>query len=122
LLNIIKIKIQRKKYIFAIPFRSNIGNAPKESYFPLPKRNKTRDGRKHGLHYTKVFPITDKYFIKYEMGGDIQEELVLAFIEKNIKTIVKGAQKYLEEYEKGHFQKYHVNIDEVIKKLDLNTD
>lgn len=114
---LVKLRYKKMKYTFAIPFRSNIGKAPRESYFPLPNRNKTKPNRKHGLHYTKMFPINKKYFIKYEMGGDLQEELVLAYIEKNIKTIINEAQHYLDEYGKGHFQKYHVDIDEVIKML-----
>ena len=114
---LLKLKYNGCMHTFAIPFRSNIGNAPKETYFPLPKRKKTREGRSHGLHYTKMFPITDTYFISYNMGGDFEEELVMAFVEKNIKKIVLGAKTYLSEYEKGNKPLYHVDIDKVLKKI-----
>ncbi|RGC47187.1 hypothetical protein [Absiella sp. AM29-15] len=114
---LLKLSYKNNKYTFAIPFRSNIGNAPKGTFFSLPKRKKTRDGRHHGLHYTKMFPITKEFFLPYHMGGDFEEELVMAFIEKNIKKIIQEAQNYLFEYEKGNKPLYHVDIDDVLDKI-----
>lgn len=115
---LVKMKYKGSIYTFAIPFRSNIGNAPRNTYFPLPKRPTTRDGRKHGLHYTKMFPITEKYMTAYKMGGDFQEELVMAHIEKNIKQIFTEASQYLKKYEAGHRELFCVDIDDVLRKLN----
>ncbi|MEG0092664.1 MAG: hypothetical protein RR945_01275 [Erysipelotrichaceae bacterium] len=114
---LVKMKYKGIKYTFAIPFRSNIGNAPKETYFPLPNRTTTRDGRKHGLHYSKMFPIIENYLMRYEMGGDFQEELVLAHIEKNIKQIFTEASDYLKKYEEGRRELFCVDIDSVLDEL-----
>lgn len=40
---LLKMKYKGNLHTFAIPFRSNIGNAPSNTYFPLPKRAKTKD-------------------------------------------------------------------------------
>lgn len=59
---IVKLKYKGVKCDFAIPFRSNIyGNASREEYYPLPPRKTTKKGKKHGLHYAKIFPITKEY-------------------------------------------------------------
>ena len=52
---LLKLTYKRKKYTFAIPFRLNIGNALKNTYFSLPKRKTTREGRSHRLHYKRCF-------------------------------------------------------------------
>lgn len=117
---LVKMKYKGNIHTFAIPFRSNIGNAPRSTYFPLPKRSTTRDGRKHGLHYSKMFPISDTYLIPYRMGGDFQEELVMAHIEKNIKQIFTEASSYLKNYEEGKRELFCVDIDDVLKKLKDN--
>ena len=115
---IVKAEYKGKKYDFAVPFRSNISNStPKSDYFSLPPRRTTKPNHAHGLHYAKMFPITSKYFLKYNMGGDVREELVLAIVEKRIKEISDAVQQYLHNYEMGVYMNYHVDIDNVIKKL-----
>lgn len=114
---LVKLTYKNNIHTFAIPFRSNIGNAPKGTYFPLPKRSATRDGRRHGLHYSKMFPITEKYMTNYKMGGDFLEELVMTYVEKNIKQIYTEASQYLNNYENGYHELYSVNIDEVLEKI-----
>ena len=94
---LLKMRYKGNLHTFAIPFRSNIGNAPSNTYFPLPKRAKTKDRRKLGLHYSKMFPITEKYMLAYHMEGDFQEELVMAYIERNIKQIYSEAAQYLKK-------------------------
>ncbi|PXX78107.1 hypothetical protein [Dielma fastidiosa] len=115
---LLKMKYKGNLHTFAIPFRSNIGNAPSNTYFPLPKRAKTKDRRKHGLHYSKMFPITEKYMLAYHMGGDFQEELVMAYIERNIKQIYSEAAQYLKNYETGQHELFCVDIDDVLIKLN----
>lgn len=114
---LMKLNYKGNLHTFAIPFRSNIGNAPKGTYFPLPKRAATKNGKKHGLHYTKMFPIIEKYITSYKMGGDILEELVMAYIEKNIKQIFNEVSQYLRRYENGQHELYCVNVDDVLSKL-----
>lgn len=94
---VVKMKYKGCIHTFAIPFRSNIGNSPRETYFPLPNRITTREGRKHGLHYSKMFPITEKYMTLYRMGGNFQEEYIVAHIEKNIDKIISEASDYLKK-------------------------
>ena len=67
-----------------------------------------------------MFPIIDAYFFSYKMGGDFQEELVIAYIEKNIKQIVIEAQAYLDQYEEGDRSLFHVDIDNVLFKITEN--
>lgn len=80
---ILKLKYKGKKYKFALPLRSNIGNAPKETYFPLPNRKSTRTNRKHGLHYIKMFPIDSKYSRKYYFDDTIYGGFIIAYIENS---------------------------------------
>lgn len=117
---LIKIKYQGKNYMFALPLRSNISKTcPKNSYFALPTRSSTRDGNHHGIHYSKAFPIDAKFFLPYQMDGDIFGEMILAIIEKNIAKIVTEFKAYIEDYEKGIKPKFCVNIDNAIEKQGL---
>lgn len=64
-----------------------------------------------------MFPITEKYMTNYKMGGDFLEELVMTYVEKNIKQIYTEASQYLNNYENGYHELYSVNIDEVLEKI-----
>ena len=65
-----------------------------------------------------MFPISDTYLTPYRMGGDFQEELVMAHIEKNIKQIFTEASNYLKNYEEGKRELFCVDIDDVLNKLN----
>lgn len=82
------------------------GTAPAGTYFSLPKRKTTRENRKHGLHYIKMFPTDDKYFEKYNMGGDFQEEYSMEKTEKELSTIIEECQQYLHNYEQGKIKNF----------------
>lgn len=117
---LIKIKYKGKNYTFALPLRSNIpGSCPKNTYFSLPQCSTTRDGNRHGIHYSKAFPIDQKYFIPYQMDGDFNGEYILANIEKNFDIIVTEFKSYIEQYEQGVKPKFCVNIDNAIDKQKL---
>lgn len=98
---LLKIKYKGKNYTFALPMRSNISKL-------TPNRKST-----------KAFPIDPKYLISYKMDGDFFGEYILAYIEKNIDTIVKEFKNYLLDYEKGQYYKYHVDIDHLILMQNL---
>lgn len=114
---IIKLEYKGGKCDFAIPFRSNIsGGATRKEYFPLPPRKTTKKGRKHGLHYVKMFPITKRYINKY-YDNNKDNENDIKKIEKNYKRIINEAQEYLNNYEKGTRYNYCTNIDLILNKI-----
>lgn len=42
--------------------RPNISKrVPKDQYFPLPPNASTQPGKRHGVHYIKLFPMDRKY-------------------------------------------------------------
>ncbi|MBK1809131.1 hypothetical protein JHL18_00515 [Clostridium sp. YIM B02505] len=114
---IIQLLYKGIKYDFAIPFRSNInGGAKRDEYFPLPPRKTTKKGKKHGLHYIKMFPISKQYIKKYYSEND-ENKNDITKIEKNLKQIVNEAQKYLEDYETGIRYNFCVDIDTIINEI-----
>ena len=103
---------------FAIPMRSNIpANAQKEEYFALPPRPQTRKGNRHGLHYTKMFPVSKKYLQKYHIEGNEFAILIKQIIEKNAKKIIAQCQAYLTNYEHGKHPLYSTSLDLLLEKL-----
>jgi len=117
---ILALKYKNKKRLFAIPFRSNISNGvPKGEYFPLPPRSTTRIHRKHGLHYTKMFPVESNYFQKFHIDkNDTYFNMIVGILEKNESIIVKQAKAYIEAYENGVRSEIASKIDEIIEVLD----
>lgn len=114
---IIKLKYRGVNCKFAIPFRSNInGNASKKEYYPLPPRKTTRKGKKHGLHYIKMFPIKDEYINKY-YAENAENENDIIKIEKNIKEVIDEAKQYLQNYENGTRYNFCTNIDVIFNKI-----
>lgn len=114
-LMVLKLKYKGKKLDFAIPFRSNISaSTPKEQYFPLPPRPKTKKYNKHGLHYIKMFPITKQYLEKFYTDKDPYYQKIDSIIINNKNVIISEAQKYLDDYANGNINQYATDIDSII--------
>lgn len=118
---IVKLKYKNTSCNFAIPFRSNISRgATRNEYYPLPPRKTTNKGKKHGLHYIKMFPITKEYIRKYYSENKDNENDITK-IEKNINLIVSEAQEYLKDYENGIRYNFCTNIDIIFDKIHRDT-
>ena len=112
---VVRLKYKDRRYNFAIPFRSNIPAAsPKDEYFPLPTRPTTKPGNRHGLHYIKMFPITNDKLQIYHTEGNAAATLYKKIIDDNQKRIVLECQKYLDKYESGDKPKFATDIDLLI--------
>lgn len=115
---ILKLKYRGKWQDFAIPLRSNIpGSVQKGEYFALPPRPQTRKGNRHGLHYTKMFPVSKRYLQKYHIEGNEFAILLKQIIEKNAKKIIAQCQAYLAGYEQGRQPLYATSLDLLLAKL-----
>lgn len=105
---------------FALPFRSDISSkTPRNQYFSLPPRPTTKPGRKHGLHYIKLFPISREYLEKFKIKDDAYYENLVKIINKNQKEIVDQCQNYLKEYEIKGKQEFSPDIDKIIQVLHM---
>ncbi|NRT32626.1 hypothetical protein BJV38_004789 [Clostridium beijerinckii] len=114
---IVRLKYRGVKCDFAIPFRSNISNgATRKEYFPLPPRKTTKKGKKHGLHYIKMFPIKKEYIYSYYSDNKENENDIVK-VEKNIKSIVSEVQEYITNYENGTRYNFCTNIDVIFNKI-----
>lgn len=103
---------------FAVPLRSNIApKVPKEQYFKLPPRPKTKPGYRHGVHYSKMFPVDNSYLLKYRKGQDVSWEI----IDKNAKDIISECQNYLERYEQGEKPLFSVDIGKISNAMKSET-
>lgn len=81
---IVSLKYKGKRYPFAVPLRSNINpSTPKEHYFPLPPRPTTKPKYRHGIHYSKMFPVKKDTLIKYRTSGNPSAELMKKMIDAN---------------------------------------
>ncbi|MBQ3199277.1 MAG: hypothetical protein IJB67_02805 [Firmicutes bacterium] len=115
---IIRLKYRNRKMNFAVPFRSNIPPAEqKANYFPLPPRSTTKPKHRHGLHFTKMFPIDKQYTQKFNIAGNADYILFNSIISKNSQQIVKQAQTYLDNYANGTQTPYATNIDAMMDYL-----
>jgi len=115
---VVSLSYKGERWRFAVPFRSNISPAtPKTDYFPLPPREATKPKHRHGLHYTKMFPITKQYQEKFWVGNKASYMLYHDIINRNEKRIISECQAYLDRYAKGFYPKFSVDIDGIIKKL-----
>jgi len=117
---ILSLKYKGKKRTFALPFRSNIqvNENTRGTYFPLPRRNSTKDKHAHGLHYIKIFPINKHYYNKFVVADNKYNKMLIEFINKNTFKIVQGAQKYLNDYENGKRHKFCTDIDRMLNALE----
>ncbi len=112
---IVKLKYKGNRHSFAIPLRSNIsGSAPKDSYFPLPPRSTTKDGNRHGVHYIKMFPVTDKSVYRFRVENNLYANVIKNALDKNEKKIIAECQAYLDKYENGERYQYATDIDLLI--------
>ena len=114
---VVHLKYKGKKRMFAVPFRSNIpGNVPKEQYFSLPPRSTTQNGKRHGIHYIKMFPVEKPFLERYRLDTP-SSSLCASILEKNKKKIIDDCQAYLTKYENGNCPSYSTSIDKMIEKL-----
>lgn len=117
---ILSLVYKSRRLNFAVPLRSNIPpSAPKSEYFPLPPRATTKPKHRHGLHYIKMFPITKQYQEKFWVGENKSYLLFQKIITENQKQIISDCQTYLKRYEDGNIPQYSVDIDGILKKLDI---
>ena len=98
---VVRLRFRGKRRNFAVPLRSNIApNVPKDQYFALPPRPKTRPGCRHGIHYIKMFPITKSYQRRFRTEGSAYYVTLQRIIDGNTKRIVSECQAYLDLYER----------------------
>lgn len=116
---ILSLNYRGNKQSFAIPFRSNIqsNSGTRGTYFPLPTRHSTKIHHAHGLHYIKMFPIEMEYCNKYVIPNKPYDQMLVTFVKKNLKKIIKGAQAYLTDYENGTRHAYGTDIDQLLTAL-----
>ena len=111
---LIQLKYKKRYHNFAVPLRSNISaNTPKNQYFSLPPTKNTRIRNRHGIHYIKLLPITNKYILPYYNC----DKTVMKILKTNEKKIVMAVQQYLCEYEKGNRHGMTPCIDNIIELL-----
>lgn len=116
---IVALMYRGKQHEFIVPMRSNIsGTTPEEQYFPLPTTSHTRPGRKHGIHYIKLFPITNKYVQRYRLNTeDKYWRATQAIIDSHEKEIVDACQNILNEYDAGNRHPMTPDIDGILTWL-----
>ena len=115
---IIRLKYKERLHKFVVPLRSNISPAtPKNQYMSLPTNTKTKPHYSHGIHYIKLFPITDEYIQAYSIS-DSFDLMIKTIIDNNESTIVSACQDYLMDCENGNKHFMTPDIDGIIKMLD----
>ena len=115
---IVKLKYKGQNHKFVVPLRSNIASiTPKEQYFPLPPNSATKAGKRHGVHYIKLFPIDDKYIQKYRIENNVYMQNIKSILDKSKKDIITACQKYLYEYEQGNKNPMTPDIDGILEWL-----
>lgn len=115
---IINLVYRGQKRTFVVPLRSNIAaNVPKEQYFPLPPNTATQSGKRHGLHYIKLFPMDKKYVHPYKISKNPYLIMIKNILDKNEKRIVNDCQNYLNKYEKGQGNGMTPDIDGILSWL-----
>ncbi len=119
---LINLKYKGEAHKFVVPFRSNISpSAPSSQFFSLPPNKNTKSKHSHGIHYIKMFPITDKYIQKYNIEQDCYWQLISKIIDERESEIVQACQDYLSEYEKGNKHSMTPNIDGILSWLYDNS-
>ena len=116
---IMQLKYKAKLQNFVVPLRSNITpTTPGIQYFSLPPNNKTLPHHKHGIHYIKLFPITNQYIDMYHIDQDKYLRMIMNIINKNEATIINNTKKYLIDYENGLGHGMTPKIDDIIALLN----
>lgn len=114
---IISLKYKGRRQDFAVPLRSNINpSTPKDDYFPLPPRCTTRPKHRHGIHYSKMFPINKSIAVIYRTVGNAEATRFKNIIDANEKQIIRECQEYLNKYAKGKRSPYSTNSDLLIER------
>lgn len=115
---IVDLVYKRQKRTFVVPLRSNISkNVPRNQYFPLPPNASTQPGKRHGVHYIKLFPMDKKYVHPYKISQSVYLVTVKSILDKNESKIVDACQNYLSEYEKGQGSSMTPDIDGILSWL-----
>ena len=115
---IIHLLYQGHRYDFAVPLRSNIApSTPKSDYFPLPPRSTTKPKHRHGVHYSKMFPIDKTIVQKFNVDGNLYYSMIKAILDKNEKQIISECQAYLERYEANGRPAFSTDLDFLIEQL-----
>lgn len=115
---IVKLKYKDKYHKFVVPLRSNISpTTPKKQYMSLPPNSKTKPHHSHGIHYIKLFPITDKYVQSY-LISDPFDIMIKQIIDDNEKDIIRACQDYLTQCENGNKHFMTPDIDGIIEMLE----
>lgn len=115
---IVDLVYKRQKCTFVVPLRSNISkNVPRSQYFPLPPNASTQQGKRHGVHYIKLFPMDRKYVHPYKISKSAYLVTVKNILDKNESKIVNACQNYLSEYEKGRGSTMTPDIDGILSWL-----
>ena len=115
---LIQMKYKEKLQKFVVPLRSNIsGKTPDWQYCKIPPNRTTKPGNKAGVHYIKLFPITDTYIEKFNVGQDQHMVLVKGILDKKEQEIVKACKDYLAQVEKGNKHSMTPDIDGILSWL-----
>lgn len=115
---IVNLIYREQRQTFVVPLRSNISaNTPKDQYFPLPPNAATQSGRRHGLHYIKLFPMDKKYVYPYKISQSPYLIMIKNILDKNEKQIVNDCQNYLRKYERGQGSEMTPDIDGILSWL-----
>jgi hypothetical protein len=81
---------------FAAPLRSKLSQStPRNQLFQLPPSPDTPSGKIHGIHFSKMHPITKEYIQKYAVGGKTYHAVLLKYLDAHEREIVLLAQEYL---------------------------
>ena len=115
---IVDLVYKGQKHTFVVPIRSHIAkNVPTSQYFPLPPNAFTQPGKRHGVHYIKLFPMDRKYVHPYKISKSAYLVMVKSILDKNESKIVNACQNYLSEYEKGQGSFMTPDIDGILAWL-----
>ena len=116
---VVKLRFRGERRDFAVSLGSNIApNVPKDQYFALPPRSTTRPGRRHGIHYIKMFSISRKCQRRFRTDGSPHYETLQKIVDGNTKRIVAECQAYLDRYEAEGRPRDAVDIDRIIELFD----
>ena len=115
---LINLEYKGKKEKFVVPFRSNISSStPSSQFFSLPPNKNTKKNRSHGVHYIKLFPVTNRFINKYLIDNDEYWAMIKSIVDENEKEIVTSCQNYLDECAKGNKHFMTPDIDGILSWL-----
>lgn len=120
---VIRLRFRGRRRDFAVPFRSNIApNVPKDQYFGLPPRPKTRPGCRHGIHYIKMFPIERRFLRRFRTKGNPYYETLQRILDEHESQIVRACQDYLDRYERDGRPRFAVDLDRIVAMLEAGRE